>query len=673
MTRAVLLSAFFVFACGEDADETTTTGSGGAGGCVPGELAQADGSCLPAGVPAEACAEGFVAEAGGCVPILPPHACPAGSMALPGETVCREVAPCGGGKWGDDPIDVATTVFVDGSYGGVDSDGTEAKPWTTIQDAIDSAANGDTIAIAAGTYNENPLVQNAALVLRGRCPAMVEVVGVPGAMPAFVIATMNASGTVVKSLAVRGGSAGVAVSGPQQVVIERVWVHDTPDRGIDLEDALGPTEVSVRGSLVERAAGVGIYAVASQVTVEDTVVRDTIPQGAGFVAGHGIQVQAVQPGNMTIRRSLVERNTEMGIVVMGATASVEGTVVRDTAASAEDGKTGRGLHSQFQMSVGQRANVTVTSSFFAGNKEIGLSVASSDLTIETSVVRDTVARPADGLGGIGIGALGWPDLGPTWLAVRQSLVERSQQVGVTVGAAASSLESVWIRDTLAGSEGSGRGFNVQSDPEVPRRATALLRGCVIERSREIGLFGSGSDVELESVRISDTLPNEVAGWAGLGLTVQASETAAADRSTLRMRSSLVERSVEGGVFVVGSDAMLEQCIVRDTAARTSNGTYGDGVAAVAFPQAANVTIQGCRVEGSARAGITNFGSSVALGTTVLECNLIPLHAEPFGGNNHSFMDLQGNSCGCAGESNICKLSTTSLAPPDPLSEEPPLP
>src|SRR6185295_10128206 len=45
-------------------------------GCAAGELEQADGSCLPAGVPADACGQGFESDGAlGCQAILPPAPC----------------------------------------------------------------------------------------------------------------------------------------------------------------------------------------------------------------------------------------------------------------------------------------------------------------------------------------------------------------------------------------------------------------------------------------------------------------------------------------------------------------------------------------------------------------------------------------------------------------------
>src|SRR5262245_50579203 len=83
-----------------DAGVDAEAGTGGEGGCAPGEASLAGGECQPAGVPAGACGQGFVSDAnGGCKAVLPDVPCDPGTMALPGETTCREVMDCGAGPW----------------------------------------------------------------------------------------------------------------------------------------------------------------------------------------------------------------------------------------------------------------------------------------------------------------------------------------------------------------------------------------------------------------------------------------------------------------------------------------------------------------------------------------------------------------------------------------------
>ena len=67
---------------------------------------------------------------------------------------------------------------------------------------------------------------------------------------------------------------------------------------------------------------------------ESSIVRDTIP-GAGNQGGSGLQAiphwDTDEPAALTVERSVVERNVELGIFVSGGSLSVDSSVVRDTA------------------------------------------------------------------------------------------------------------------------------------------------------------------------------------------------------------------------------------------------------------------------------------------------------------------------------------------------------
>ena len=58
-------------------------------GCPAGTMVR-DGACQPAGMTPDMCAEGFVHDGDvGCEPILPSETCPAGWVAVPGDSECR--------------------------------------------------------------------------------------------------------------------------------------------------------------------------------------------------------------------------------------------------------------------------------------------------------------------------------------------------------------------------------------------------------------------------------------------------------------------------------------------------------------------------------------------------------------------------------------------------------
>src|SRR5262245_2817562 len=127
MGRWILaLTVAILLGCSTEPEPETSAGGGGVGGgtegCAPGETLLPDEGCIAAGVPADACGEGFESDGSfGCRAILPSAPCNPGELAIMGETVCRPVAPCTGGKWGDIVVDT-NTVFVDASYVAGDGD-----------------------------------------------------------------------------------------------------------------------------------------------------------------------------------------------------------------------------------------------------------------------------------------------------------------------------------------------------------------------------------------------------------------------------------------------------------------------------------------------------------------------------------------------------------------------
>ena len=257
--------------------------------CPPGEWLREDGGCQPAGVPPESCAEGFAPDGeAGCEVILPAEDCPKGQMAIPGETVCHEVAPCGTGDYGDIPVDPATTQFVNQAYAGADSDGSEAKPWKTIQPGIDAAEAGAIVAVAAGSYSEEAIIEDKPVVLWGRCPALVEVASTGTQFEAVQVRTGNAAMSEIRGLAMIGAQGALAVVGASGVVIEGVWIHDS-DYGLYVADQGGPTSAKVTSSLIEATRTVGIFAGGSDVELSRIMVRDILTNGAGDF-GDGIYV-----------------------------------------------------------------------------------------------------------------------------------------------------------------------------------------------------------------------------------------------------------------------------------------------------------------------------------------------------------------------------------------------
>jgi hypothetical protein len=579
-------------------------------GCPAGTLfTEADGSCRPAGMLATDCSEGFAHDGGfSCAPILPSEPCLAGSMAVPGDDACRPVMECGSGKWGNIPVDAATE-HVDGGFVGT-SNGSATAPWSSIGDAVVAAAPGALIAIAAGSYMENVVVVGKPVRLHGVCPELVEVVGTtanpPTCPPAAICITVAADATEVRGLAVRGAVLGVALSGAQQVMLDQLWVHDTGGRGILLQDDAGPTSVTIRGSLVEGSADIGVYVSASEAHIEASVVRDTQPIAIGG-GGRGINVQpdpqTGAPSLVTVTGSLIERNSDLGVFMQGSQLELLATVVRDTAPAA-DGVTGRGVGIQPDPTTGAPSLATIRGSLLERNHEIGLMLVGSTATVESTVIRDTLPN-AEGVFARGIYVRNDPMTGaPSSLTLRGAVLARNQGGGISLDAAEALVETTVIQDTTS-QVLFGRAINLQPDFTTGAPSSITLRGSFVEGSMDLGLVAYQSTVVVESSAIVRTTPN-------------------------------------------------------------IQGIFGDGLSAVHGVEGlmpTTMVIEASLIEDSARAGVSNFGSSVFLSNSVVGCASFQLAGEPSAGLSGSYEDGGGNACGCpaAGE---CKVISAGLSPPE---------
>ncbi|KYF72885.1 hypothetical protein BE17_47975 [Sorangium cellulosum] len=523
-------------------------------------------------MPPQACGPGFEADGqAGCMPVLPEGPCPRGQMAIPGEARCREVTPCGTGDYGAIPRqDDATTQFVNAAYAGDDSDGTRARPWKRIQDGIRFASSAAVVAVAAGSYEEDLLIQHRPVQVWGRCPALVEVVGAVTESAALRINSRNASRSEVHSLAITGPGAGIITAGSRDVVADRLWIHDTMDFGIGTEDSAGETSIAISASLIEATRRFGVIVAGSDVTIEATSVRATRPYSdERSENGHGVNVnynaQTARRPKLTLRASVVEQNHEAGVVVSGADATIDATVVRDTL-QRSDGRGGHGISIEHAAPY-ERAKVTLQRSHVERNHGFGVFVVGSDATVDATVVRST-QPDVDGTGGVGILAAMDPATRErAALTLRSSLLDQNHNNGVNVLAADAEIEATVVRATQPRSDGSfGRGISISKFVDLEGRSTASIRGSLVEQNHDVG------------------------------------------------------------VMVIGGDTTIEGTVVRATRSKR-DGTFGDGIAVASNGDDARAIITSTMVEDNARAGISNFSAAVLLVSSTVRCNKIDLNGE----------------------------------------------
>ncbi|MBW2458201.1 MAG: right-handed parallel beta-helix repeat-containing protein [Deltaproteobacteria bacterium] len=678
------------------------------GMCPAGQLADENGDCLPAGISTDRCAEGFEWDGEAlCDPILPPEPCDPGQMAIPGDTACREVAPCGTEPWGDIPVD-GTTVYVDGAYTGGSSAGSAAQPFTTITEGVGAVAAGGMVAVAAGTYNEDLILQGKAVKLWGRCPSMVEVVGTANGT-ATVFVRSGASGSEVHSLAVTGPNLGVVVSAAENVLVDQVWVHDAGGRGIDVERTLGPAGITVRGSLVEDASDVGIYAQGAPALIEDSQVRG-VQAPSGTARGINVQIDTAGgvPAEVTLRRSVVEQIPDTGVRVWGSVLLVEGSVVRDTW-SLPTSPYGYGIDVYSDAHPSGRGSATVRQSLVERSEGVGMRFNGADGIVEASVVRDIAPVADNQLAGRAVTADDREGARAT-LALSWSTLERCTG-GLVATGADGTVAGTLIRDQISAGE-TGRGIQLQDNEAGDQIPIFTLTGVNIDGAQEVGLALIAGQTLVQSTRVGNvagagiavqsygtrgtatlvgTLVEDVVGVGinvlgadatfdgsavrnvvaeglfGRGINVQYS-LVTAQRATAVLRHTLVDRANEVGVLIISSDGVVEDSLVRDTGTLES-GILGDGLCANSVLGEATLSLLRTTTVGNARVGVSSFGGQVLLADNLIECNTIDLNGEDYSGHQAQFADQGGNVCRCGDAVETCKVLSSSLEPPQAAPEE----
>ncbi|MDP6932923.1 MAG: right-handed parallel beta-helix repeat-containing protein [Myxococcota bacterium] len=267
-----------------------------------------------------------------------PVTCAEGEL-LDGDACVPEA--CGTGTWGELETD-GDTIYVDGSAedGG---DGSRDRPFTVIQEGLDTQDGDGMVAVAAGTYLENLQMNSdhSGVHLAGRCRELV---------------VIDAS------------------EGDEEDYAEGC--------GIYLDGSL-TTTWAVSGVTVTRAPWFGIYQYKGVLTLNRNSVADNQFRGL-----------ACEYGSLDATDCLVQGNHEAGVTVGGSAVTLTRLQVLDTQPNADDGF-GRGLN------VAEGSTVEATDCLVQGNHEVGLVISDSTVTLERIEVLDTLPNGSEE-GGRGI-------------------------------------------------------------------------------------------------------------------------------------------------------------------------------------------------------------------------------------------------------------------------------
>ncbi len=564
-------------------------------GCEAGQFA-ADGSCVQPGLPPDWCTAG---PDGGCEPLVP--SCDVGEIALPGDPNCRPLTDCGTGTWGSIPVE-PDTIYVDASYQPNDSDGSAAHPFVDIQAAVDAALDDEIIAIAAGTYTQDVQIFIKEVRLWGRCPQMVHLVG-QTVSPTIVIVSFRAE---LRSMSVTGPGSAVAITGNSKgVLLDTMHLHDTGYGALQVAGHVN--DAMVRNTLIEGSMEYGVFALGSIVDIEDTVIRDIVPDSNGQF-GDGIILQPVSedsvqygvPSTLSLRNSLIERTHQSGIAAISSDAVVDRSVVRDVAPGSYEPDSGDCVLA-LPYFVERAPSVTLRESVFERCYGQGVYLAEGALDMNGVVVRDIAPYATDQNFGRGVTVMG-NDAAPASLRMRQSLVSNTRDSGVALFGVTAHLEGVRI----VGADADG-----------------------------LGRYGFGI------------------GAVSNGTT-----------SLLTVRSSQVEATRHAGVMTFDTEVELLATSILQSAT-LDDGSWGDGVSILRSSSDSTAKLAGLVIASAERAGISAIDAPIALRTTRLDCNTLHLNAETPNGGNAGYINSGGNSCGCGDAAEACKVLSSELAAPAP--------
>jgi hypothetical protein len=179
----------------------------------------------------------------------------------------------------------------------------------------------------------------------------VSIDGVTGTeQPSTVFITDEAPGTTLRDLAITGPKKGVTTIAEDTVLTE-VWLHDTAEQGIFAVDSYGPSaSITIRDSLIEATHRTAVFVAGSDVTIERSVVRDTLGDDDRLF-GRGLYVdrsarddatEATTSAVLELRRSVLRRNRLEALRIDGAHATIEDSAILDTLGQEADDDGGIG-------------------------------------------------------------------------------------------------------------------------------------------------------------------------------------------------------------------------------------------------------------------------------------------------------------------------------------------
>ncbi len=539
--------------------------------CNNGAGAIIDATANPAPCVTAICAVGTrpnPANATACLDVAgPTWTCPpgfdvAGDACAPHPDDCTD--PWGGVTPG------ANVVFVSAAAAS-GGDGTQAKPFQKVNDAVAALPTGGTVAIGAGSYLNTNITLTQPIALRGSCTKDVILQGAPGAATILI---SDKNGSSVSNITVTGGRYGIRAEGATTATVDHVYVHS--------------------------AAMAGVYVLdGAALTVKNTFVLTTLP-GDANTHGRGVDVQGATLDATNLRLST---NRDFGLYGADASITAKGLVVDGTLAQLSDNKHGFGIY------VVGKSTFAALDLRVTGNRGYGVRLEYGVTASGNNWWIDQTLASGDQTGGIGLGNF------TSSVKVTDLRVTKSRQHGIWVvdTGAFFSGHNVLVSDTQPQlSDGAGgQGIVVEGTD-----ATAQLSGLHVQNSyaQGVNVAGKGAALVLDFALIANTQPRSSDKSSGIGLEV-------VDGAMLTLPSDglvQIASSYTNGFLLSGATWTGGTVRVQDTQSSQANGQHGEGAVIESGAKVMDATL---RVTNSHDTGIVVVSATTAVQGVTLQASL----------------------------------------------------
>ncbi len=344
----------------------------------------------------------------------------------------------------------------------------------------------------------------------------------------------------------------------------------------------GSRAAIVEGVVIEGTRGLGITLGGGTIELRRSVIRDVVPEASGRY-GYGIDVE--NGATATLDEVDVVHTTDNGVFAAGAgsTLRVLGSRITDIAPTTPRGTEYGGLGAAAQ----RGGRIEIERTLIDRANEVGVSVVAASASLTDVVIRDTNANE---LGDFGRG-LGAQD--PTSSVVaNRLLVEGAQEIGVLSSRGATvQVTDLVVRDARArGGRDIARGLHAQST------ATLEVTRAVVRNVRDVGVFAHTATLVASDLRILDIQPSESESWGARAINIEGDTNVTVTRAR-------VDFSDEDGLVLLDTDAAQTTALFEDVLLEGPPESLRDDASGLAFVSTANTTLRRVLVRHSTQIGM----------------------------------------------------------------------